>query len=153
LASRKRSYFWLFLSIAISFRIDLDCPQPQSALLAQGVFALGISFFTFEFLHYAFDRYRGKTETGRSASTWRSFCFFPRWSPANQALSGFFAQASQHFRGVVVDAHRGITRILAGLVKKFAVADLLTAYTNHLNVQDVALRIASFCRCGFWRTA
>src|SRR4029077_17929913 len=39
----------------------------------------------------------------------------------------------------VVDAHRGFTRILAGLVKKFALADLLTAYTNHLNVQDIAV--------------
>jgi alginate O-acetyltransferase complex protein AlgI len=38
----------------------------------------------------------------------------------------------------VLDWQRGITRILAGLVKKFAVADVLTAYTNHLNVGDIA---------------
>jgi alginate O-acetyltransferase complex protein AlgI len=32
----------------------------------------------------------------------------------------------------------GITRILSGLVKKFAIADLMTAFTNHLNQTDIA---------------
>jgi alginate O-acetyltransferase complex protein AlgI len=32
----------------------------------------------------------------------------------------------------------GITRILTGLVKKFAVADLLTSLTDHLNHDDIA---------------
>jgi len=37
------------------------------------------------------------------------------------------------------DWHRGVTRILAGLAKKFAIADALTAYTNHLNHADLAV--------------
>ena len=32
----------------------------------------------------------------------------------------------------------GITRILVGLAKKFAIADLMTAFTNHLNHADIA---------------
>ena len=36
---------------------------------------LGISFFTFEFLHYAWDRYRGKTETG-SVGEYMAFILF-----------------------------------------------------------------------------
>ena len=36
------------------------------------------------------------------------------------------------------DWNRGITRILGGLVKKFALADLLTSFTNHLNHADIA---------------
>lgn len=39
----------------------------------------------------------------------------------------------------LLDWQRGITRILAGLAKKFAIADLLTAYTNHLNMADIAV--------------
>jgi alginate O-acetyltransferase complex protein AlgI len=35
------------------------------------------------------------------------------------------------------DFERGITRILCGLVKKFAGADVLTALTVHLNVADI----------------
>ncbi len=42
-------------------------------------------------------------------------------------------------RDWVVDWQRGTTRIFAGLVKKFAVADLLTAYTNHLNWADISV--------------
>jgi alginate O-acetyltransferase complex protein AlgI len=37
------------------------------------------------------------------------------------------------------DWHRGVTRILAGLAKKFAIADVLTAYTNNLNHADLAV--------------
>ncbi len=35
------------------------------------------------------------------------------------------------------DWERGGTRILTGLVKKFAVADLMTAWTDHLNGRDI----------------
>src|SRR3984957_2077208 len=35
------------------------------------------------------------------------------------------------------DLQVGVTRILVGLVKKFAVADLMTAFTNHLNAADI----------------
>ena len=42
-----------------------------------------------------------------------------------------------------IDLEIGITRILVGLVKKFAVADLMTAFTVHLNRADIAIdRIA-----------
>src|SRR5436190_904884 len=36
------------------------------------------------------------------------------------------------------DWRQAFTRILAGLVKKFMVADLLTAFTNHFNRTDIA---------------
>jgi alginate O-acetyltransferase complex protein AlgI len=38
----------------------------------------------------------------------------------------------------ILDTQRGFTRVLAGLSKKFGIADLLTAYTNHLNIADIA---------------
>jgi alginate O-acetyltransferase complex protein AlgI len=38
----------------------------------------------------------------------------------------------------VVDWNRGITRIAVGLVKKFAIADVLTSLTDHLNQADIA---------------
>lgn len=38
----------------------------------------------------------------------------------------------------VLDVQRGFTRVLAGLAKKFAIADLLTAYTAHLNMADIS---------------
>ena len=38
---------------------------------------LGISFFTFEFIHYAFDRYRGKTAAGDVSEYLAFIMFFP----------------------------------------------------------------------------
>ncbi len=38
---------------------------------------LGISFFTFEFIHYAVDRYRGTTEAGRLRDYLAFILFFP----------------------------------------------------------------------------
>lgn len=101
---------------------------------------LGISFFTFEFLHYAWDRYRDKTEPGNLGEYMAFILFFPtmvagpikRYQDFLPKLRGVSAEW-------VLDWQRGITRILAGLVKKFAVADLLTAYTNHLNIPDIAV--------------
>ena len=101
---------------------------------------LGISFFTFEFLHYAWDRYRGKTETGSVGEYMAFILFFPTMvaGPIKR-----YQDFLPKLRGVsdswLLDWHRGITRILAGLVKKFAIADLLTAYTNHLNIPDISV--------------
>jgi alginate O-acetyltransferase complex protein AlgI len=101
---------------------------------------LGISFFTFEFLHYAFDRYRDKTETGTVGEYMAFILFFPTMVAGPiKRYQDFLPKLRSISADWVVDAHRGFTRILAGLVKKFAVADLLTAYTNHLNVQDIAV--------------
>ena len=59
---------------------------------------LGISFFTFEFVHYAVDRYRNKTEEGSvDRIPGVHFVFSDHGGRADQALSGFSAEAAQHF--------------------------------------------------------
>jgi alginate O-acetyltransferase complex protein AlgI len=100
---------------------------------------LGISFFTFEFIHYAVDRYRGVTPAG----TFRDYMAFILFFPTMVAGP---IKRYQDFRSKVlnpsldwnIDWQLGITRILVGLAKKFAIADLLTAFTNHLNQTDIA---------------
>jgi len=100
---------------------------------------LGISFFTFEFIHYAQDRRLGRAEAG---SVWEYLAFimffptmvagpikrFQDFLPALRAPSAAWSS----------DWERGVTRILVGLVKKFAIADLMTAFTVHLNADDIA---------------
>jgi len=101
---------------------------------------LGISFFTFEFLHYAWDRYRGKTETGTVGEYMAFILFFPTMVAGPiKRYQDFLPKLRSVSDEWVLDWQRGITRILAGLVKKFAIADLLTAYTDHLNVHDISL--------------
>jgi alginate O-acetyltransferase complex protein AlgI len=101
---------------------------------------LGISFFTFEFIHYAVDRWRGKTERGTFLEYLSFILFFPTMvaGPIKRFQDWLVALRvpSQDISG---DWLHGITRILAGLAKKLAIADLLTAFTDHLNAADVAV--------------
>ena len=113
---------------------------PVQLYWAHAFLPLGISFFTFEFIHYATDRYKIKTESGNVGEYLAFIFFFPTMVAGpikryRQFLSKLRTEPSQWPN----DWHRGVTRILAGLAKKFAIADALTAYTNHLNHADLAV--------------
>jgi alginate O-acetyltransferase complex protein AlgI len=107
----------------------------------QGAFLpLGISFFTFEFYHYAWDRRAGKTESGTFGEYLAFILFFPTMVAGPiKRYQDFLPKLRQEPGNWTEDWERGITRILTGLAKKFAVADLLTAWTDHLNAHDVML--------------
>jgi len=113
---------------------------------------LGISFFTFEFIHYAADRYRNRTEAGKLSEYLAFILFFPtmvagpikryqdflpklRAVPPSRGLQEARDGVSASW---LIDGQRGITRILTGLVKKLAIADVLTAFTSHLNITDIS---------------
>jgi alginate O-acetyltransferase complex protein AlgI len=84
---------------------------------------LGISFFTFEFIHFAADSYSGRIERA-SLREYAAFIFF---FPSMVAGPIKRFQQFQHeleqarFDGGLFS--RGVTRILAGLVKKHLLAD------------------------------
>jgi len=100
---------------------------------------LGISFFTFEFIHYAVDRYRNKTEEGTLGEYMAFILFFPTMVAGPiKRYQDFLPKLRAVSSEWAFEWQRGFTRILTGLVKKFAVADLLTAYTGHLNMVDIA---------------
>lgn len=100
---------------------------------------LGISFFTFEFIHYAVDRYRGKAAAGSAAEYLAFIMFFPTMVAGPIKRYEDFLPKLRLAEAGSIDLEIGITRILVGLVKKFAVADLMTAFTVHLNRADLAL--------------
>jgi alginate O-acetyltransferase complex protein AlgI len=100
---------------------------------------LGISFFTFEFAHYAIDRYRNKAKEGSLGEYMAFILFFPTMVAGPiKRYQDFVPKLGSISADWALDWQRGITRILTGLAKKFAIADLLTAYTNHLNWADIA---------------
>lgn len=101
---------------------------------------LGVSFFTFEFIHYAVDRYRGRVERGTLGEYLAFIFFFPTMVAGPiKRFQDFVPSLRQPSLDVATDWAAGTTRILAGLVKKFAIADLLSSVTNHLNHADIAL--------------
>lgn len=100
---------------------------------------LGISFFTFEFIHYAVDRYKGTTPPGRMRDYMAFILFFPTMVAGPiKRYQDFLPTLLAPEQDWATNWHRGITRILVGLVKKFAVADLMTAFTDHLNRTDIS---------------
>lgn len=126
--------YWNFLTGLVF------APLGRNPVAWSGAFLpLGISFFTFEFIHYAVDRYRGVAPAGR----FRDYCAFIMFFPTMVAgpikrYQDFLPKLSQPSLDWRFDWQQGATRILAGLAKKFAIADLLTAFTNHLNQHDIA---------------
>jgi len=99
---------------------------------------LGISFFTFEFIHYAMDRRQGKTEQGTFFEYLAFILFFPTMVAGPiKRFQDFLPKLRKPSLDAATDWRVGITRILCGLVKKFAIADFLTSVTVHLNKGDV----------------
>ncbi len=100
---------------------------------------LGISFFTFEFIHYAVDRYKGKAAKGTFAEYLAFILFFPTMVAGPiKRFQAFVPNMEAPSRAWPTDWNRGVTRILVGLAKKFALADLLTSLTTHLNRNDIS---------------
>lgn len=126
--------YWNFLTGIVTI------PLGHNPLHWMGAFLpLGISFFTFEFIHYAADRYRGKTGALASGDYLAFLFFFPTMIAGPiKRVQNFAPCLANPNDTIISDWNRGLTRILTGLVKKFAVADLLTSLTDHLNASDIA---------------
>lgn len=117
----------------------LTRPFGENPVRWEGAFLpLGVSFFTFEFIHYALDRFNGKAERGSLGEYLAFIFFFPTMVAGPIKRFQDFAPCLRNpSTDWVADWNRGIMRILTGLVKKFAVADLLTSLTDHLNSSDI----------------
>jgi len=63
--------YWNFVVGLVWFRV------PEERYWAYAILPLGISFFTFEFIHYAADRYKSKTEAGNVGEYLAFILFFP----------------------------------------------------------------------------
>jgi alginate O-acetyltransferase complex protein AlgI len=118
----------------------ITAPLGYNSLSWSGAFLpLGISFFTFEFIHYASDRYKNKVERGTLGEYFAFIFFFPTMVAGPIKRFQDFVPCLRNPEADWAAAwNRGITRILVGLVKKFAIADLLTSFTDHLNRTDIA---------------
>ncbi|MFY7954331.1 MAG: MBOAT family O-acyltransferase [Armatimonadaceae bacterium] len=114
-------------------------PQNNPIHWAGAFLPLGISFFTFEFVHYAADVRSGKIPPARLGDFLAFILFFPSMVAGPIKRFPDFQPHLEHESGSAsTDFHRGLTRILFGLARKFAVADFLTALTDHLNPKDIA---------------
>lgn len=97
---------------------------------------LAISFFTFEFIHYLVDRWKGRIDHD-DAGGFFAFAFFAPTMVAGpiKRYQSFGAQLPTA-RASAADVSYGVTRILVGLVKKMVIADTLTLWITTLTDAD-----------------
>src|SRR6185437_15871299 len=119
--------------------LAFGAPRQNPFYWAGAFLPLGISFFTFEFIHYAVDRYRGTTQSGKFSEYMAFILFFPTMVAGPiKRYQNFLPSLRAPSLEWAGDWRVGMTRILVGLAKKFAIADLMTSFTSHLNHADIA---------------
>jgi alginate O-acetyltransferase complex protein AlgI len=121
---------------------------PPLGPIARWVLPLGVSFFTFEFIHFAADSYRGKTERVSLAEYAAFILFFPSMVAGPiKRIQDFLPKLRQAAFDPAL-ATQGVTRILAGLAKKHVLADTFTLWADRLGTP--ALYAASGAEIALW---
>lgn len=94
---------------------------------------LGISFFVFEFIHYAVDVYQGKAQKTGPFQFAVFIMYFPTLvSGPIKRYQSFNDQTLQMGSFKASFLYEGLYRILIGLFKKIVIADHMTEYANYL---------------------
>jgi alginate O-acetyltransferase complex protein AlgI len=109
---------------------------------------LGVSFFTFEFIHFAADSYRGRTERASLAEYSAFILFFPSMVAGPiKRIQDFLPKLRQAAFDPAL-ATQGVTRILAGLAKKHVLADTFALWSDQLGTP--AVYTASRAELALW---
>ena len=126
----RRWILWTLIGAILTYLAWFKYVMPLLALRAttgiEGAYVLplGISYFTFKFIHYGVEVARGNI---RDRSLWNYLCyvfFFPTFSEGPiERFDHFLKNCHAPWsRELMV---QGITRIIHGLIKKFFIAEML----------------------------
>jgi alginate O-acetyltransferase complex protein AlgI len=124
-------YLQLFLD-SLQWTLERSGASWELPVAPVFILPLGISFFTFEFIHFAADSYSGKIQRPQ-LSTYAAFIFFFPSMVAGPIKR--FPSFSSQIGAARFDpdlALRGVTRILTGLAKKHILADFFGLYADRL---------------------
>jgi alginate O-acetyltransferase complex protein AlgI len=113
----------------VALRLHLPPLGPVQKLLLP----LGVSFFTFEFIHFAADSYSGKIQRASLAEYVAFILFFPSMVAGPIKRFQDFAPKLREAKFDPALLGRGISRILTGLAKKHALADTFAIFAGRLN--------------------
>jgi len=121
----KKLLLYIGMTVSLGTLALFKYPMLKNELpLMLQVKALGISYFTFKFLHVVIDTYRGRLKE-LDALTFGAFIFFfPTFSAGPIDRYGRFSKelkSNQELSKEYVD--EGVTRVITGLFKKFIIAD------------------------------
>jgi alginate O-acetyltransferase complex protein AlgI len=128
-------FLFKYLTFATSTWNDLAATLhlPRLGSVARWLLPLGISFFTFEFIHFAADTHQGRIGKTSIRDYAAFILFFPSMVAGPIKRFQDFGPKLQSARFDPVLAAQGITRILAGLAKKHVLADTFALWAAKLN--------------------
>jgi alginate O-acetyltransferase complex protein AlgI len=142
LIARQRSRAWLALAVAVdlgmlgyfkyaNFFIDTARDVGLDFATAQILLPLGISFFTFEFIHYVVDVWRGSPPVRNFVQFALFAAFFPtQIAGPIKRYQAFVHQLQEYPAFNLALAYDGLFLILRGLFKKVILADSLARIAN-----------------------
>jgi alginate O-acetyltransferase complex protein AlgI len=142
LIARQRSRAWLALAVAVdlgvlgyfkyaNFFIDTARDVGLDFATAQILLPLGISFFTFEFIHYVVDVWRGSPPVRNFVQFALFAAFFPtQIAGPIKRYQAFVHQLQEYPPFHLALAYDGLFLILRGLFKKVILADSLARIAN-----------------------
>jgi alginate O-acetyltransferase complex protein AlgI len=139
LVAFKYSSFFSGVVADVGEAFGLDRPD----VLPKVVIPLGLSFFTFEFIHVAADVRSGKLERPPLDRYAAFIFFFPTMVAGPIKRYQDFGPQLDTARFDPALASRGVTRILAGLAKKHVLADTFSLFSDRLTSGAVASASAS----------
>ena len=155
LIARQRSRAWLALAVAVDLGVlgyfkyanffigtarDLGVDIPTASILLP----LGISFFTFEFIHYVVDVWRGSPPVRNFVHFALFAAFFPtQIAGPIKRFQAFVHQVEEYPRFNAALAIDGVHLIARGKIKKAILADNLARIANQGFDHPLTLSTAS----------
>ena len=142
LIARQRSRVWLALAVAVdlgvlgyfkyaNFFIGTASAAGLDFATANILLPLGISFFTFEFIHYVVDVWRGSPPVRNFVQFALFAAFFPtQIAGPIKRYQAFVHQLQEYPPFNLALAYDGLFLILRGLFKKVILADSLARIAN-----------------------
>jgi len=128
-------FYYKYVKMAVStlnhfFQlIDIE----QAYQIPSIVVPLGLSFFVFEFIHYAIDVYHGKAEKTGPFQFAVFIMYFPTLVSGPIKRYQSFNDQTVHMGNFKKEyLYEGLSRILIGIFKKAVIADQMTIYADYL---------------------
>ncbi|WP_176560357.1 MBOAT family O-acyltransferase [Brevibacillus dissolubilis] len=127
--------YYKYLKMAVSTLNEIFAliDYEKAFALPEMVVPLGLSFFVFEFIHYAVDVYHGHAKKTGPFQFALFIMYFPtlvsgpikRYTPFNDQTVEMGTFRKEYL-------YEGLYRILIGLFKKVVIADQMTPYANYM---------------------
>ena len=127
-------FFFKYLNFLFSGRVKISCWLGLQANYSslKIILPLGVSFFTFKFISYVVEVWRGNIRPTKDFVTFATYiAFFPTIMSGPIDRPGTFIPQLEHSRHVNWrNVEEGCKRILWGLFCKMCIADVVCSYTD-----------------------